>query len=243
MPAAVPVSDTRSPHCVDNINNNSTVSETPIADKLIAALQHPPFLIRFFRAFTFPAVVLTRHELGERYYRNALFGRLVFYVACAPAPLYPHPVTLFLAIGLAIAAAVQYIRADLGCRREIRTRREKRIIIHSHSMGIPRFGLPNDERTNERVIPGRLALVGLVCLPVTMLLGGYLILSGLGLCLEARWRRFKAREAELDQMDSDAPLSASISTLTSSINADTTAHRPASDPLSGFETVLAKESK
>jgi len=224
-----------------NMQNPSSYNPAGV----VTTLMHPPFFVRLFRAVTFPAVVCTRHEFGERYYRSAILGRVIFYGCClAPFPLIPTLWAVLPALALCLTAGVWFVRCDLQCRHEIKDRKSRNVAVHSYSAGVPRFGLPNDERTNTVVLPLRLSLAGLVSALICFPLGLYMFWAGIGLAAEGWWRKHLAREARLNEQD--AELSAGSSTrlpdsgqFASQQVIQSAKRTTQADPLAGFGDVLA----
>jgi hypothetical protein len=221
--------------------------ENQLHKKILNALLYPPILVRFFRAFMFPAVVMTRHDLGERYYRNAILGRMLFcWCALLPMPLFIRgPLSYLFAIPLSLAALFWFVRCDRQCRREIKQRKLTGAPVHSHSMGVPRFGLKNEEQINTVTLPLRLLLAGIICFVFSASLGAYLGCAAMGIYAEAAWRRQLAREAALDAQDANLAIfvpSDRDEAATPQSQAPIP-HSTTANPLAGFENVLAETNQ
>lgn len=209
----------------------------------VNALMYPPHLLRIYRALTFPAIVMTRQDLGERYYRNAIPGRLLFYLCgLVPMPLFiGGGVGFLIACATSVVALVWFIVCDRQCRREIRERRQSGKFVHSYSMGRPRFGLPNDEQTNVTILPRRTFLLAVCLMPLSASIAAFLGFSAMGMYAEGAWRRHLAREAALDARDANAGFFAVAAKEPEEVR-DANRGNPETglaNPLAGFEDVLA----
>lgn len=211
--------------------------------KIANWLLFPPILVRLFRAFLFPAFVMTRHEFGERFYRSAYLGRLIFYIMLWPMPLFVHgPAGYIMAILANLTALVWFVRCDRQSRREIKTRNKALVQVHSYSWGVPRFGLPDDEQSNTVTLPVRLFLAGVLTLFVSASMGAYLGCAAMAIAAEAGWRKQARHNAELDAADESLALSGVTSRTLAAVQpaAATTPRRAAVDPLANFGEVLAR---
>lgn len=214
-----------------------------LTNTTINALMYPPVLLRIYRALTFPAIVMTRQDLGERYYRNAIPGRLLFYFCgLIPMPLFIGGAIGFLvACATSLVALVWFVVCDRQCRRAIRDRRQTGEFVHSFSMGRPRFGMPNDEQTNVMVLPRRVFLLAVCLMPLSASIAAYLGFSAMGMYAEGAWRRHLAREAALDARDANAGFFSVAAKEAEDVGSAGRGSSEAelANPLAGFEDVLA----
>lgn len=221
------------------------MSEGPdYSPKIVNWLLFPPILVRLFRAFLFPAFVMTRREFGERFYRSAYLGRLIFYMMLWPMPLFVHgPAGYMMAILTNLTALIWFMRCDRQSRRQIKTRNKTLVQVHSYSWGVPRFGLLDDEQSNTVKLPLRLFLAGVLTFFVSASLGAYLGCAAMAIAAEAGWRKQAQREAELDAQDESLALSGVTTRTLAPVQPTVAApvgRRAAVDPLANFNDVLAK---
>ncbi|QOV92080.1 hypothetical protein [Humisphaera borealis] len=163
-------------------------SELPLNERMNRGVNS---LLLIASVFAFPSIVFLHRDLGSRYAGlQALLALVLIFVWPIVDPTGdPRPMLLFLA-----AFLIMCFVSRIGCFRNYR----KGIRIHRYYHGTPRLMryFPSlSELTVKRVVePVVVSFVGLLLLPVSAMLGAFLVASAVGLAITISASELAAQE-------------------------------------------------